>query len=237
VTQIPYTQIQPEPIRIYHHVPSKTIYKVNMVSVYIREPFKDSTSEFSICIDNFTKEAAGLWEQVSGNEKFGVYRFNETKANEYRKENFPEIIIQSSFIHNDIAPVWVPIWVSQPSILIKTREFLKHSAFDTWECMYVFDTRFTGLELNGETYLTIGAKSVIISLKIPKAYTIENTENLKIELSEDSYLIKKELSLGETFHLVVKDPIREKIKRLISFTSPLVAGAVIGILIGRTFNI
>ncbi len=119
-----------------------------------------------------------------------------------QKTNMPEIIIRSTFIKNELAHVWVPIWVSQPGNLVKINSFMKRTQFDTWEANYFFDTTFTGIKVRNETYLTIDAKKIIFILKIPKKFRIVNQDDVKLRILEVGYIVTKELRPGDSFHLV-----------------------------------
>ena len=252
LTPISYDENSLDPIKTYYSVskanivnisisvggqeqPSKASKQRNPISYIkfsIREPLKGSTSEFKIRFENFTKEI-DFWEDANGFEQ----TFNRSKAEEYMRKNVPDYLITASFIKNGFVPVWSQVWQSQPSMSVNTEPFLKQTSFGVWEGEYFFDTQFSGTHLNKETYLRASVQNIIFEVNIPENFKIENTEDIKLEKISNGYTLTKELKTGKTFHLVIKDSKKEKIKMVISFLSPALFGIVLGMLIQKWLNL
>jgi hypothetical protein len=251
VTPIFYDEISLEPVKTYYSksrgetvnisisigdqeqssTASKQKYPINYVKFSIKEPLKESIGEYKIGFENFTREI-DFWDDSNG---FQTY--NKSKAEKYERENVPDYLITASFIKNGFVPVWSQIWLSQPSMSVVSEPFLKQTSFGVWEGKYFFDTKFSGTHLNRETYLPANVKSIIFEVNIPDHFNIDNTDNMNLEKISNGYLITKELDPGKTFHLVIRDSRKEKIKMVISFLSPTLFGIVLGMFIQRWLNL
>jgi len=177
-TPLFYDKISLEPIKIYYGVSqgdvqkvsvtvsgnetqqsiaSKQKYPIRYVKFKISNLFKESWNEFKIGYENF-KQEINFWYMVGD----GSEMYNTTKRLEYEKNNIPDYLIKASFIKNGFVPVWSQVWNSQPTMSVIIEPFLKQTSYGIWEREYFFDTKFSGTQLNGETYLTAEVKNMVL---------------------------------------------------------------------------
>ena len=235
-TPLFHDKVSLEPMKIYYSVSegilinshiSKQKYPIDCVRFSISEPFKSSKSKCKIKFENFTEEI-DLWYDLGGGEE----AFNFSKAEEYMRNHLPDFLIEASFIKDGFAKVWSQVWQSQPVMVVYTEPILKQTSFGVWEGQYFFHTKFTGGHLNEETYLSADVKKVIFEIEISDDYQIANAEDFKLDKISGGYLLTRELEGGETFHLVIEEVGKERIKEIIGFVSPALFGGVIGYIIG-----
>jgi hypothetical protein len=212
-------------------IASKQKYPISYVKFSIKDPFKESIGEYKMGFENFTREI-DFWDDSNGYQTF-----NKSKAERYERENIPDYLIKAPFIKNGFAPVWSQIWQSQPSMSVTSEPFLKQTSFGVWEGKYFFDTKFSGTHLNGETYLPADVERITFEINIPDHFNIDDTGDINLEKISDGYLITKDLYPAKTFHLVIRDSRKEKIKMVISFLSPTLIGIILGMFIQRWLNI
>jgi hypothetical protein len=250
-TPIIYDEISLDPVKIYYStskgnavnisvtiggqeqssITSQQKYLIKYAKFSIKEPLKESIGEYNFGFENFTREI-DFWDDSNGYQTF-----NKSKAEKYERENIPDYLIKAPFIKNGFVPVWSQIWQSQPSMSVTSEPFLKQTSFGVWEGKYFFDTKFSGTHLNGETYLPADVKRIIFEINIPEHFNIDNTDDINLEKISNGYLITKDLDPAKTFHLVIRDSRKEKIKMVISFLSPTLIGIILGMFIQRWLNI
>jgi len=206
-------------------------HTIKYVRFGINVPFEASIkNEFQIGFKDFSKEI-NFWDDIGKGEQ----KYNRARVDEYVRDNRPDYLLDASFIKEQggRVPIWSQVWQSQPVIFVESEPFLKETSYGVWEAMYFFDTKFSGTNLNQETYLAADVDKLFFEVKVPHYYDIQNIDDIKLDKIEGGYLINKELEKGKTFHLVLKDKRKDLIKIIIAFLSPALFGVILGILIDR----
>lgn len=260
-TSLEYTTVVLEPVSIYYSVTrnnipfsnfSKQKYPIKCVEFTINNLFKGAYheaflkdehshlsvnklykgtyNELRIKFVDFKKEI-NFWDEMGNNES----QYNSLRAEKYMHDNMPDLLISAPFIQNKKLPIWSQVSQSQPGIAIKAEPFLKRTSYCIWESKYFFDTKFTGLHFNDETYLRADADYLLFEVLIPEKYKIVNFENVQLEKVSGGYLLRKKIESGNTFNLILQDQKREMIKTIIGFISPALFGTALGIFIKGWF--
>jgi len=177
--------------------------------------------EIQIHYNNFTQEE-DFWFDI-GN---GTEEYNELETNQYVLTHQPDYLIRSSFIKNGTIPIWSQVWYSRINT-IPTNNFFYETSFGVWEGEYFFDNGFSGTHAYDDYYLKAKVEQIIFKIVIPNGYYLEKAELYKLEIYHNATILTEILTVGDSFHITLKNKQTEVITSVVSFI-PLILGTLLG---------
>jgi len=187
-------------------------YNVENIDIIFKNPTQDDTGEIKIDFINFTKETE-FWSPLTD----GSSIYNSSLADDYRKENQPDILIFGSIFKDGFAPIWPQTWVSQPIHEGILNSPFNRTSFTTWETKYYFDTENVPfVDIAGtkfEKYNDI--ETITFMFNIPYIYEIKNSDGSTINISPGTTILTKKLGRSDSLHIVIEDNNKKRIKDLL----------------------